>query len=79
MNEPEEDVSEVTTPRDETRRSLLKFLNGKKEDKLNKRLSTDKQLIAIANEELTLKRKVAEKMEESEKVSKNNEFVCGRA
>ena len=67
MNEPEEDVSEVTTPRDETRRSLLKFLNGKKDDKLNKRLSTDKQLIAIANEELTLKRKVAEKMEESEK------------
>jgi hypothetical protein len=30
-------------------------------------VSTDKQLIAIANEELSLKRKVAEKMEEPEK------------
>jgi hypothetical protein len=52
MDEPEEDPTELKTTRDETRSGPPKFLNEKK------------KLIAIANKELSLKRKVAEKMED---------------
>ncbi|CAB3985079.1 Hypothetical predicted protein [Paramuricea clavata] len=63
MDEPEEDLTELKTTRDETRSGPPKFLNEKKDGKLSKKVSTDKQLIAIVNKELSLKRKVAEKME----------------
>ena len=60
-------MEENETKNDEGRRSLLKFLHDKRDSKLTKKVGTDIQLMAIAKEELTLKRKVAENMEESEK------------
>jgi hypothetical protein len=52
---------------DEGRRSFLTFLNNKRDAKLSKKIATESQLLAIAKEELSLKRKATEKMEESEK------------
>lgn len=66
-SETEDLLEENETRNDEGRRSLLKLLHDKRDSKLTKKVGTDVQLMAIAKEELILKRKVAEKMEESEK------------
>ena len=63
----EEFQEENATKKDEGRRSLVKFLHDKGDSKLTKKVATDTQLTAIANEELALKRKVAGKMKASEK------------
>ena len=51
----------------ERRQLLQKQLKEKRDSKLAKKLSTDGQLLAIAREELQLKRKVLDQMEEAEK------------
>ena len=66
-SETEDLLEENEKKNDEGRRSLLKFLHDKRDSKLTKKVGADVQLMAIAKEELMLKRKVAENMEESEK------------
>ena len=51
----------------ETRRELVKHLQEKRTAKLSKRLSTDTQLLDIVKQEIQLKRKALEKIEEGEK------------
>ena len=58
------------------RQLLQKQLKEKRDSKLTKKLSTDGQLLAIAREELQLKTKVLDQMEEAEKKTpKNNEVA----
>ena len=72
--ETEDLLEENEIKNDEGRRSLLKFLHNKRDSELTKKVGTDAQLIAIAKEELMLKRKVTENMEESEKKTPENHF-----
>ena len=65
--ETEDLLEENEIKNDEGRRSLVKFLHHKRDSKLTKKVGADAQLMAIAKEELMLKRKVTENMEESGK------------
>ena len=51
----------------ERRQLLQKQLRGKRDSKLTKKLSTDNLLLAVAREDLQLKRKVLDQMEEADK------------
>ena len=51
----------------EARRSLIKHLQTSRNSKLTKRISADAQLLDIAKEEIALKRKAMEKMDEADK------------
>ena len=51
----------------ERRQLLQKQLKGKQDSKLIKKLSTDNHLLAIAGEDLQLKRKLLNQMEEADK------------
>lgn len=65
---PTEEVESVTSNKVAERRQLLqKQLKGKRDSKLTKKLSTDNQLLAMAREDLQLKRKVLDQMEEADK------------
>ena len=63
-----EETESVTNNKVAERRQLLqKQLRGKRDSKLTKKLSTDNQLLAVAREDLQLKRKVLDQMEEADK------------
>ena len=63
-----EETESVTNDKVAERRQLLqKQLRGKRDSKLTKKLSTDNQLLAVAREDLQLKRKVLDQMEEADK------------
>ena len=63
-----EEVEPVTSDKVAERRQLLqKQLKRKRDSKLTKKLSTDNQLLAMAREDLQLKRKVFDQMEEADK------------
>ena len=63
-----EETESVTNDKVAERRQLLqKQLRGKRDSKLTKELSTDNQLLAVAREDLQLKRKVLDQMEEADK------------
>ena len=65
---PTEEIESVTNDKVAERRQLLqKQLRGKRDSKLTKKLSTDNQLLAVAREDLQLKRKVLDQMEEADK------------
>ena len=63
-----EEVESVTSDKVTERRQLLQNqLKGKRDSKSTKKLSTDNQLLAMAREDLQLKRKVLDQMEEADK------------
>ena len=63
-----EETESVTNDKvGEQRQLLQKQLRGKRHSKLTKKLSTDNQLLAVAKEDLQLKRKVLDQMEEADK------------
>ena len=65
---PTEEVESVTNDKVAERKQVLqKQLKGKRDSKLTKKLSTDNQLLAVAREDLQLKRKVLDQMEEADK------------
>ena len=51
----------------ERRKLVSEMIKGRKDSKLTKKLSTENQLLALGREELSLKRKLIEKMDESER------------
>ena len=65
---PTEERESVTDDKEAERRQLLqKQIKGNRDSKLTKKLSTDNQLLAVAREDLQLKRKVFDQMEEADK------------
>ena len=60
------DVSSTTDQKKEDRRNLISHIKEKKDSRVTKKLSTENQLLALGKEELSLKRKMIEKMDESE-------------
>ena len=65
---PKEELESVTDDKVTERRQLLqKQHKGKRDSKLTKKLSTYNPLLAVAREDLQLKRKVLDQMEEADK------------
>jgi len=60
------DVASKPKSMKDKRRSLLEHLKRKKDEKLTKRLSVDAQLLDMAQQEIAIKRRAMEKMEEGE-------------
>ena len=61
------DVSTSTTDqKKEDTRNLISEIKEKKDSRLRKKLSTENQLLALRKEELSLKRKLIDKMDDSE-------------
>jgi hypothetical protein len=74
----EEFQEENATKKDEGRRSLVKFLHDKGDSKLTKKVATDTQLTAIANEELIGAETEGSRENEGigKKVPENYGFIC---
>ena len=56
----------------EARRNLVKHLQMSRKSKLTKRISADAQLLDIAKDDIVLKRKAMEKMDEADKHFENS-------
>ena len=70
----DDDEEESTVPKDmgNAKRNLIQHLKERKDSKLSKLFSVDAQLLDIANQEIKLKRRALEKMEEGEKKHEAN-------
>ena len=57
----------ITEKAGEARHNLISHMRHKKDSRLTKRLSSNAQLVDIANHELELKKRIPEKVEEGDK------------